>query len=286
VLLLVAAARIAATRDIGTGVLPARDAGDPRLHLLSSATAQALRSERGSLIVWLTSVGAFAYIIGVIAEHLVRRNLKEPAAGTREARLGLDHDPSGYLALVFIFFVLAVSLFACVQIGGAAARRPGNSSRRCSLCRSAAPLARRAAPSGSGAERGAVPGGRPAELGGRRVGGASVSRCRGCSRPAPTALPVALLFLGIAALAYAVVPRASAGIAYGLVTVAFLWQSVRLAARRAEMARRTDAVRARRPRPGATVPRAGRRHHACAGGPHVGLGAVGVRPSRPVRRVA
>jgi ABC-2 type transport system permease protein len=39
-------------------------------------------------------------------------------------------------------------------------------------------------------------------------------------------LPVALLFLGIAALAYAVVPRASAGIAYGLVTVAFLWNLV------------------------------------------------------------
>ena len=39
-------------------------------------------------------------------------------------------------------------------------------------------------------------------------------------------LPVALLFLGIAALAYAVVPRASAGIAYGLVTLAFLWHLV------------------------------------------------------------
>jgi ABC-2 type transport system permease protein len=39
-------------------------------------------------------------------------------------------------------------------------------------------------------------------------------------------LPVALLFLGIAALAYALAPRASAGIAYGLVTVAFLWQLV------------------------------------------------------------
>ena len=37
-------------------------------------------------------------------------------------------------------------------------------------------------------------------------------------------LPVALLFLGLAALAYAAVPRASAGLAYGLVTVAFLWQ--------------------------------------------------------------
>ena len=37
-------------------------------------------------------------------------------------------------------------------------------------------------------------------------------------------LPVALLFLGVAAVAYAAVPRASAGIAYGLATVAFLWQ--------------------------------------------------------------
>ena len=37
-------------------------------------------------------------------------------------------------------------------------------------------------------------------------------------------LPVALMFLGIAALAYAIVPRASAGLSYGLVTVAFLWE--------------------------------------------------------------
>jgi ABC-2 type transport system permease protein len=37
-------------------------------------------------------------------------------------------------------------------------------------------------------------------------------------------LPAALLFLGISALAYALVPRAGTGIAYGLVVVAFLWQ--------------------------------------------------------------
>jgi ABC-2 type transport system permease protein len=36
-------------------------------------------------------------------------------------------------------------------------------------------------------------------------------------------LPVSLMFLGIAALAYAIVPRASAGLSYGLVTVGFLW---------------------------------------------------------------
>jgi ABC-2 type transport system permease protein len=39
-------------------------------------------------------------------------------------------------------------------------------------------------------------------------------------------LPVAFLFLGIAALAYATVPRASAGVAYAVVTIAFLWQLV------------------------------------------------------------
>jgi ABC-2 type transport system permease protein len=39
-------------------------------------------------------------------------------------------------------------------------------------------------------------------------------------------LPAALLFLGVAALAYALVPRASAAVAYGLVAVAFLWQLV------------------------------------------------------------
>jgi ABC-2 type transport system permease protein len=36
-------------------------------------------------------------------------------------------------------------------------------------------------------------------------------------------LPVALLFLGLAALAFALAPRAGAGVAYGLVAVAFLW---------------------------------------------------------------
>ena len=37
-------------------------------------------------------------------------------------------------------------------------------------------------------------------------------------------LPTALLFLALAALAFAIVPRASTGIAYGLVSVAFVWE--------------------------------------------------------------
>ena len=37
-------------------------------------------------------------------------------------------------------------------------------------------------------------------------------------------LPASLLFLGLASLAYGLMPRASTGIAYGLVSVAFVWQ--------------------------------------------------------------
>jgi ABC-2 type transport system permease protein len=39
-------------------------------------------------------------------------------------------------------------------------------------------------------------------------------------------LPAALLFLGIAALAYAAAPRASSAISYGIVVLTFLWQVV------------------------------------------------------------
>jgi ABC-2 type transport system permease protein len=189
-LLVVAAERIAAGRDIGTGMLPARDTADPRLRLLSSPTAQALRGERGSLIVWLTGVGAFAYIIGVTANSTSSAGISKSLQ--RElAKLGSGSivTPSGYLAFTFIFFVLAVSLFTCAQI--AAARHVEADQQIEALL--------------------AQPVGRVRWLGGRLEAGANC-------------LPVALLFLGIAALAYAVAPQASAGIAYGLVTIGFLWQ--------------------------------------------------------------
>ena len=65
-LLLTVAAKIYATRDIGTGVLPARDSAPPRLRLLSSSLAQGLRSERGTILAWLLSVGGFAFILVII----------------------------------------------------------------------------------------------------------------------------------------------------------------------------------------------------------------------------
>jgi len=60
---------------------------------------------------------------------------------------------------------------------------------------------------------------------GAESGGASVSFAKMLEAGA-NCLPVALLFLGLAVLAYAIVPRAGGAITYGLLSVAFLWDLV------------------------------------------------------------
>jgi ABC-2 type transport system permease protein len=226
-LLLVAAALFGARRDTGTGVLPARDTADPSLRLLASPTAQALRSERGSLLVWLICTGVMAYVLGVIANSVSSSGIPKSAEKLL-AKLGAGSilTPTGYIAFVFIFFVAAVSMFACGQVGSARQEEAGE--RLETLL--------------------ALPVGRRGWLGGRLVlavagvvaisltagvltwagaesGGSHASLARLIEAGA-NCIPAALLFLGLAALAYAVVPRASAGIAYGLVTVLFLWELV------------------------------------------------------------
>jgi ABC-2 type transport system permease protein len=227
ILLLFAAQRIAAGRDIGSGLLPARERAQPRLRLLSSPTAQALRGERGSLIAWTGSIAVFAFILGVVSQSVSSAGISKKVE-QEIAKLGSGSilTPAGYLAFVFLFFILAVSLFACAQIG--AARHEEASEQLETLL--------------------ALPVSRTSWFGGRlllaSLAAAAISLVSGllCWAGAASVgvsvalprmleagvncLPVALLFLGIAALAYAVVPRASAGVAYGLVTLSFLWQLV------------------------------------------------------------
>jgi len=132
--------------------------------------------------------------------------------------------PSGYLAFTFLFFVLAISLFCCAQLG--AARHEEADERLETLL---------ALPVGRGAWLGgrlALAAGAAVVLGlaagvfawaGARSQGVSVSLPRLLEAGA-NALPAALLFLGIGALAFALLPRAATGIAYGLVSAAFVWQ--------------------------------------------------------------
>lgn len=223
--LLMLAGRIALRRDLGSGLIQARDRTEPRLWLLFSPTALALRGERGSLAGWLFGIGGFAAIIGAISTTFTTAKLSENLR--RElARVGgaTIATPTGALGLYFLFFVLAVSLFACAQI--AAARHEEAGQQLETLL--------------------ALPVGRRHWLGGRlalALGGSIAlalcagllawagARSQGASVSLPlmleagvNCLPATLLFLALSALAFAVVPRATGGIAYGLVSVAFVWQ--------------------------------------------------------------
>lgn len=227
VLLIALAARISARRDVGTGLLPARDTARARLHLLGSPTAQAWRLERASLLVWSIGVSVFALVLGIVSASISSAGITR---GVREeiARLGSGAitTPTGYLAFVFIFFILVVSLFACAQIG--AARQEEAEERLETLLALGVNryrwLGGRLLLASAGVLALSLTAGLFAWAGAVSQG-VSISLARMLEAGA-NCLPVALLFLGVAALAYAALPRASAAIAYGLVTVAFLWQLV------------------------------------------------------------
>ena len=225
VVLVVVAARISLERDIGSGVLAPRDTAAPRLRLLTTPTRQALREERTSLLSWLAGIGLFAVVVGVISNSISSAGISKQLDQTL-AKLGSGSvlTPKGYLGFSFIFFVLALSLFACSQI--AAARHEEADERLETLL--ALPVGRRRWLGGrlalavAGATLISLSAGALAWVGARSQGvDISLATMVGAGA---NCLPVSLLFLGVAALAYAAVPRAAAGIAYGLVTVAFLWQ--------------------------------------------------------------
>ena len=225
--MLVAAGLMAGRRDIGTGLLPARDRAEPRLWLLSSPTALALREELAGIIVWAVALGIFATVVGVLSTSFTAANL--PANLQRQLnKLGVSSitTPRGALGFYFLLFVLAISLFACSQI--AALRRDEAEQRLDTIL--GFPVDRRRYLAGRLllATAGSIVLAFVAGIcawAGAAAQSANVALPRLLEAGA-NCLPVALLFLGLAALVFAVAPRSTTTVAYGLVTVAFLWQLV------------------------------------------------------------
>jgi ABC-2 type transport system permease protein len=222
--LLAAAASISKGRDVGVGLLSVRDSAAPRLRLLSSSTAHALRQERGSLTTWISSVAALGLIIGIVSKSI---NTSVISGGLHKQLekfgAGAVVTPRGYVAFAFTFFVLVTSLFACSQLG--AARREEEQDRLETLL--ALPVGRRQWLLGrlglavAGVVAISLTAGVATWLG-AQAEGVNLSFTR-LLEASGNCLPVSLLFLGLATLAYALVPRSSSGIAYGLVAIAFLW---------------------------------------------------------------
>ena len=225
-LLLALAAGLARRRDVGAGLFPRDDSADPRLWLLSSPTAQALRSQATVVIAWLAATAAFLMILGVVSHSLSTADV--PANAQRQiAKLGSGSivTPTGYIAFLFLFVALAICLFGCTQIS--ALRRDEEQHLESVL---AQPVSRSSWLAGRlilatfAAAAIALAAGIAAWVG---------ATAAGVHVPLPSlleagvnALPIAILFLGLGGLAYALVPRVAAGIMYGLVAVAFLWQLV------------------------------------------------------------
>jgi polyether ionophore transport system permease protein len=225
-LLLAVAAGLARGRDIGAGLFPRRDSADPHPWLLSSPTAQALRGQATVIIAWLAATAAFMMILGVVSHSLSTADVPENVQ-RQIAKLGSGSivTPTGYIAFLFLFVALAICLFMCMQIS--TLRQDEEEHLESVLAQPVARsrwLAGRLVLAALGATAIALVAGIAAWIG---------ATAAGVHVPLPSlleaganALPVAMLFLGLGWLAFAVAPRIAAGIMYGLVAVAFLWQLV------------------------------------------------------------
>jgi ABC-2 type transport system permease protein len=224
--LLGTAAWLAARRDLGSGLIPARGSAAPRRAGLSSPTAQALRGQRGGLTAWTGCFAVFMFILGLVSGGVSPADIPRNAA-RQLGKLGTGSiaTPAGYLSFIFFFVMLAVSLFACAQLGTARREEAGQQletllAQPVSRVRW---LAGRLLIAAGGVTVISLTSGL-LTWAGAVSGGAGVALPQALGAGA-NCLPVAALFLGAAALSYAAAPRAGAAISYGIVTVTFLWQA-------------------------------------------------------------
>jgi ABC-2 type transport system permease protein len=224
-LLIAAAGWISMRRDVGVGLIQAPDTKEPDPSLLTSPTAQALRDERGRLAAWVIGGGVFAIVIGLLADSVSSASVSE-SLNQQLQKLGVNAiaTPSSYIAISFLVFILLVSLFTASQI--AAARHEEADQRLETLLSQRVGrgrwLAGRLALATGGAVLLALAIGALTWVG-AAVAGADVSFADMLGAGA-NCLPIALLFLGLGALAFALLPRATSEITYGLVLAAFIWE--------------------------------------------------------------
>ena len=239
VLLLLLAGALSVRRDVGSGMLrSSRLVGAPPPGPLVHATAMALRSQLGLVAAWVAGVGAFALVVGFLSTSFsvktISKSLQQTLAKVGGASIV---TPAGALGFYFLFFVLVISLFACSQIG-AARHEEADEQLETVL---ALPVGRRRWLGGRLVLGSVVCVALGLVAGALRLGGSHRSERGRRSRRSPRGgpeLPAGLRFSS-SAWAHSPTPsspRAARRSRTGLVTVAFLWQLLGLAARGARLA--------------------------------------------------
>jgi ABC-2 type transport system permease protein len=113
----------ARVRDAGEGLVPMRTARRPRTGLLGSVGGFALRRALAPLVGWVFGVAAFWLLVGLLAESVTRflgenSRFAELAAAAGFGGLG---TVAGYAATIFALLTIPAGVYAAVRLAAAAA---------------------------------------------------------------------------------------------------------------------------------------------------------------------
>jgi ABC-2 type transport system permease protein len=223
VVLVAAAIRIASTRDLGASALASHDRSKPRTLLLGDQAGLTIRLTWPAVAAWLLALSVTGLVFGLVAQ--AAGSAIRGAQGLEEAIQRLGATTSGaasYLGFVFVVAAVLMSIAVAGQIAGV--RNEEASGHLDNLL--VRPVARwrwlgvRLAAAfafavGAGALAGfaawAGAASQHADVGLGQLVGAGLN-----------VVPPALFVLGIGALSFGIVPRASIGVTYGLVVWSFL----------------------------------------------------------------
>ncbi|MEY2472414.1 MAG: polyether ionophore transport system permease protein [Actinomycetota bacterium] len=217
---------LAAHRDLGCGVLPSRDTADAKTGLLGSPAALALRLTRGTTIGWAAGLFVFAAVFGTVSTAVSDAFKSDSSVSDIFNRLGADISARGYVGVTFVMLSAALGLTAATFVGACRAEEAdgrlevltaGPLRRRTWLgtrvAIGAASLVLLGVIVGVGGWVGVATSGGDIGFGDMLLAGLN------------TVAP-ALLVLGVATLAYGVVPRIGTQVAYALVAWSFLVEMV------------------------------------------------------------
>ncbi|MFN8160559.1 MAG: hypothetical protein U0R52_05875 [Solirubrobacterales bacterium] len=223
-----ASARLAARRDLGAATLAHSDDRAPRHAGLGSVAGLSLRESLNGLIGWSAGLALTAFVFGFISKAVadIARNsagIRAHVRSTTSARVDIA-SAEGYLALVFVFLAVALAIYAVTH--ATAAREEETTGRLDTLLTT--PTGRRhwlgarvvvalgcAAIAGTAMALAAWAGAAVKDSG---VGLPDMLEAAG------NTLPVVALFLGLAVMGFALAPRHTGAIAFGLVGGAYLWE--------------------------------------------------------------
>ena len=208
-------------RDVGAGVLAARDSSPPHIGLLGGPLRLAVRLERATWLSWAAGLAVMSFLFGIVAEAVASTS----STPLEDALARLGAERAGVAAYLGLFYLIIGAALAFAAAGHAAATREEEAEGHVDTLLGG-PLTRVTWLGGRLVVSVVAIGGLAliAGIGGwagsaSQQGGVGLVRVLGA---ALNALPVALLVLGIGTLAHGLAPRRAGAIAYGLVAWSFV----------------------------------------------------------------